>query len=60
VAADHLIGFVGQPLALGNAVAKRLLVALQLPGLPFPAALAVFLVPDDRELLGGPTTYRVS
>jgi hypothetical protein len=59
VAADHRVGFVGQPLALGDAVAKRLLVALQLPGLPFAAALAVFLVPDDRDLLRRPTGDRV-
>jgi hypothetical protein len=59
VTIDHRVGLVGQPLALGDAVAQRLLVALQLPRLPFPARLAVFLVWDDRELLDRSTTDRV-
>jgi hypothetical protein len=58
VAVDHRVGLVGQPLALCYAVAQRLLVAFQLPRLPFPARLAVFLVGDDRELLDGSTTDR--
>jgi hypothetical protein len=57
VTVDHGVGLVGQPLALGDAVAQRLLVVLQLPRLPFPARLAVFLV-WDRELLDGSTTDR--
>jgi hypothetical protein len=55
VAADQLVGLVGQPLALRDAVAQRLLVALQLSRLPFPAAVAAFLFRDDDELLRGPT-----
>jgi hypothetical protein len=60
MATDQFVGFVGQPLALGDAVAQRLLVALQLARLPFPAALATFPVLDDDELLRGLTTDRVS
>jgi hypothetical protein len=56
VAADHRVGFVGQPFALGDAVAQRLLVALQLARLPIPTGLAVFLVLDGRELPPGLTT----
>jgi hypothetical protein len=55
VPTDQFVGFIGKPLALGDAVAQRLLVALQLARLPFPAALAIFLVPNDDELLRGPT-----
>jgi hypothetical protein len=56
VVADHRISLVGQPLALGDAVAQRLLIALQLARLPFAARLAIFLVLDDRGLPRGPTT----
>jgi hypothetical protein len=58
VTVDHRVGLVGQPLALGDAVPERLLIALQLPRLPIPARLTVLFIRDDRELLDGSTTDR--
>ena len=57
VAADHRVGLVDQPLALGDAGAQLLLIVLELLGLALTPGGAVLFV-GDEEFLPSPLNIR--